>query len=49
VVVSEKIVRIFLAVEQGNPLKARECAAGQARNREYAKANAPIEIGFAAP
>jgi len=44
----EKIVRILLDAGGANQLQARECAAGQGRNREYAKANAPIEIGFAA-
>jgi hypothetical protein len=35
--VSEKIVRILLAAGGANQIQARECAAGQGRNREYAK------------
>ena len=38
VVSSEKIVRILLAVGGANQIQARECAAGQRRDREYAKA-----------
>jgi len=45
---SEKIVRILLAAGGANQIQARGCAAGEGRNREYAKTNAPIEIGFAA-
>ena len=33
----EKIVRILLAADGANQIQARECAAGQRRNREYAE------------
>src|SRR5437899_1064185 len=34
----EKIVKILLEADGANQIQARECAAGQGRNREYAKA-----------
>jgi hypothetical protein len=37
-VTPEKIVRILLEPGGANQIQARECAAGQGRNREYAKA-----------
>jgi hypothetical protein len=46
---SEKIVRILLDAGGANQIQARGCAAGQGRNREHAKPNAPIDIGFVAP